>query len=310
MRQVRRAVLAIAASAFMLIGAVTTAQGQAIYDATVTPLPGNLPSLGYEATSTSEFGDAITFAGTARNLKSVTVTLSSWGCETGSWFNSTCVTTPGATFSHPITLNIYAAGNPTPGALIASSTQTFSIPFRPSSDNVNCVGGAWRQTSTGLCFNGLATNVTFDLSSLNVVLPDAVVFGVVYNTTHYGPAPIGQGAPCFSASGGCGYDALNVALSPSVATGSKPYPDTVYWNTSFSGFYCDGGAGGTGTFRIDNTTSGCDWAGLIPAAKFTALSLPTTANACKNGGWQALTRANGTTFKNQGDCIQYVNTGK
>jgi hypothetical protein len=36
----------------------------------------------------------------------------------------------------------------------------------------------------------------------------------------------------------------------------------------------------------------------------------TTKNACKNGGWQSLSRANDTPFKNQGDCIQYVNTGK
>ena len=34
------------------------------------------------------------------------------------------------------------------------------------------------------------------------------------------------------------------------------------------------------------------------------------ASACKNDGWQQLTRADGSTFKNQGDCIQYVNTGK
>lgn len=34
------------------------------------------------------------------------------------------------------------------------------------------------------------------------------------------------------------------------------------------------------------------------------------ANSCKNGGWQSLFRANGTSFKNQGDCMQYVNTGK
>jgi hypothetical protein len=31
---------------------------------------------------------------------------------------------------------------------------------------------------------------------------------------------------------------------------------------------------------------------------------------CKNGGWQGLSRADGSSFKNQGDCIQYVNTGK
>ena len=31
---------------------------------------------------------------------------------------------------------------------------------------------------------------------------------------------------------------------------------------------------------------------------------------CKKGGWQNLSRADGNGFKNQGDCIQYVNTGK
>jgi hypothetical protein len=36
----------------------------------------------------------------------------------------------------------------------------------------------------------------------------------------------------------------------------------------------------------------------------------TNKDQCKNGGWQNFFRANGTTFKNQGDCIQYVNTGK
>ena len=35
-----------------------------------------------------------------------------------------------------------------------------------------------------------------------------------------------------------------------------------------------------------------------------------SASACKNDGWQNLVRADGTAFKNQGDCIQYVNTGK
>ena len=36
----------------------------------------------------------------------------------------------------------------------------------------------------------------------------------------------------------------------------------------------------------------------------------TGKDECKKGGWADLTRANGTHFKNQGDCIQYVNTGK
>jgi hypothetical protein len=36
----------------------------------------------------------------------------------------------------------------------------------------------------------------------------------------------------------------------------------------------------------------------------------TRKDECKNGGWANLTRADDTEFKNQGDCIQYVNTDK
>jgi hypothetical protein len=40
------------------------------------------------------------------------------------------------------------------------------------------------------------------------------------------------------------------------------------------------------------------------------LPVATSAAGCKNSGWQSLRRADFTVFKNQGDCIQYVNTGK
>lgn len=30
---------------------------------------------------------------------------------------------------------------------------------------------------------------------------------------------------------------------------------------------------------------------------------------CKNGGWQDVKRADGSPFKNQGDCVSYINTG-
>jgi hypothetical protein len=41
-----------------------------------------------------------------------------------------------------------------------------------------------------------------------------------------------------------------------------------------------------------------------------SVNLAGNASACKNDGWQHLTRADGSIFKNQGDCIQYVNTGQ
>ena len=49
---------------------------------------------------------------------------------------------------------------------------------------------------------------------------------------------------------------------------------------------------------------------LIDGLSYSSVPTPTSANQCKSGGWENLTRADGSTFKNQGDCIQYVNTGK
>jgi hypothetical protein len=37
---------------------------------------------------------------------------------------------------------------------------------------------------------------------------------------------------------------------------------------------------------------------------------PSTADQCKKNGWMTRTRGDNSAFKNQGDCIQYVNTGK
>jgi len=43
---------------------------------------------------------------------------------------------------------------------------------------------------------------------------------------------------------------------------------------------------------------------------FEPYQVASSKDQCKDGGWAALARANGSSFKNQGDCIQYVNTGK
>jgi hypothetical protein len=43
---------------------------------------------------------------------------------------------------------------------------------------------------------------------------------------------------------------------------------------------------------------------------FEPYQVVTNKDQCKNGGWQYVTRQNATPFRNQGDCIQYVNTGR
>jgi hypothetical protein len=295
--------------ALVLLGATQAlSQGLPIYDNIPDPLPGNLFSQPFQAQQAEEFGDRIAFeAGTGRKLLTATQTMSSWACESGSWFMGDCVTTPGATFSHPITLNIYAvgAGNQ-PGALLGSVTQTFNIPFRPSADPVNCTGGRWYDGTS--CFNGYATNITFDLSGLTFVAPNQVIYGIAYNTSNYGDSPLGP-QPCSATPQGCPYDSLNVALTDpatSNTVGSNPAPADAYFDTLTAAWYCDGGTGGVGTFRLD---AGC-WTGLKPAVLFTAANVPTSANDCKNNGWKNRTTASGQTFPNQGQCIQYFNTGK
>ena len=37
---------------------------------------------------------------------------------------------------------------------------------------------------------------------------------------------------------------------------------------------------------------------------------PQTKEQCKKSGWQVVTRTDNSTFKNQGDCVQYFNTGR
>ncbi len=43
---------------------------------------------------------------------------------------------------------------------------------------------------------------------------------------------------------------------------------------------------------------------------FEPFQVASTKDQCKNGGYSTVNRADGSSFKNQGDCIQYVNTGK
>jgi hypothetical protein len=293
------AILAVGAAMF---AATAVASAATVYDNTPTPQPGNVASWGYEATSTSEFGGQIQLAGTARSNPTVSVLMSSWGCEDGNWFAGDCSTTPGATFSHPLTVNVYAV-NPdnSPGTLLASATKTFDIPYRPSADNTNCTGGRWYDGAT--CFNGKAVNLAFD--PLSVTLPDKVIVSFAYNTTHYGASPIGESAPCYSSSGGCGYDSLNVGLWDPPTVGSTPLPADAYLNSSSGGQYCDGGAGGTGTFRLD---SGC-WAGFQPAIQVDApIGPPTSKDQCKKDGWMSFDAPR--SFNNQGDCVSYVANGK
>lgn len=236
-----------------LMATAAMAEAAVVYDNVPSPLPGNVVSEAFQATSTSEFGGQIRLDGTERQDPSVKVTMSSWGCQ--SLPGGVCTSTAGATFSHPLTLNLYSVlPSGEPGGLIASVTQTFAIPYRPTSDP-GCgpssnPGGGWSPTSPPDCYSGIASNVTFDLSGRGISLPDRVIATLAYRTSNYGKPALGT-QPCSSSPQGCPYDSLNVGLNGPPTVGSLPRPDDTYADSTWTGAYCDNGAAGTDALRLD-----------------------------------------------------------
>jgi hypothetical protein len=252
---------------------------ETIYDSVPAVFPGSFPSLGYEATSTSEFGDHVAFAGVARQLTTVEVSLTSWTCENdfdalGAPLRDSddaCITAPGSSYVHPITLNLYevdhSGADPALGTLIATKTIDADIPYRPSWDETMCTaqgetpetyqpfGGKWYDPVQAKCVTGYAFMLTFDFTADELILPGEVIYGIAYNTAHYGASPIGVIGD---------YDSLNVSVGAAGPTvGTTDTADT-FLDSTWGGAYCDGGTGGTGTFRLD---AGC-WDGYVPVARF------------------------------------------
>ncbi len=239
---------AVFAAVVMLALTAGTAGAATVYNNIPKPIPGNVASLGFEATSTSEFGGQVEFTGTLRNNPAVTVLMSTWGCQEGSWTDGSCKTVGGATFPEALTLNIYEVGpENAPGALVGSVTQTFNIPYRPSA-NKKCTGedvGKWYHAGT--CFNGKATKVVFE--PIGMKLPAKAIVSVAYSTSDYGASPKRpQTCNKFNPQR-CPYDSLNVGLSESSpSAGSNPIPELDYVNSTYSGIY--GGFGTVGTFSL------------------------------------------------------------
>jgi hypothetical protein len=253
------------------------ASDSVVFDAIVTPLPGNLPSLGFQATQTAEFGDLVQLAGTNRVLQSATVTMSDWA--KASDYNSAATT-----WTHPITFNVYDVDTTTPvralGALLGSVTQIVTIPWRPEADPTNCPAAptAWFSSTDNTCYNGLAFNVTFDLGAIGTV-PDKIIYGIAYNTNTWGASPIGLPGP---------YESLNVGLNSAAPTvGTDVDPDAVFWNTMTAGNYADGGSL-VGTFRSD-----ANWTPYRPAVSLTASA---------TSGSDCLFSTTGSTITLLGDC--------
>ncbi len=268
------------------VASTATSTGPVIvYDSTLSPLPGNIPSYGAEAYAFNEIGNEVNLAPSTQPLTNVTVTMSSWACESGGWTGSPpCTTTPGATFAVPITFSIYNPGATpgTVGALITRDTQTFNIPFRPSA-NPACAGAPTKwMASSGTCYNGLANNITFGFSSQSIVLPTSVVYGISYDTDHYGPQPIGGSTSPT--------DSLNVAFtteSSDVSTGSDVNPGNIFVNSASAtnaNLFCGSVIPDVFMKASNGCVSGSPPSNDIPAVQFATAGTPVPTG--RSGYWE------------------------
>jgi hypothetical protein len=245
--------LSIFSALLLVLAPIALADGVVLYNTIPSTLPVNLPSAGYEASSISELGNLIQFAGgtSTYSLTSATIVMSDWAPQSD-WaaeINGTTITSAG--FYIPLTLNLYAVGsNNSVGALLDSVSIDAFIPWRPAA-TAGC--GNNYLGSDGLCHGGSLSSVTFDLAGLNV--PDTIIYGLAYNTEHYGSVPTGVPGP---------YVSLNFALSsdaPSV--GSNPLPGDAYVNSLNSADYGAADAGNLGTFG-----QGTGWSPYSGAIEF------------------------------------------
>jgi hypothetical protein len=269
------------------------AQGVTVYNSIPKPLPGNVASI--DVWGRGELGDGLYLTLPGGTLDQVRVVLSSWACEQGSW-GSGCVSTPGDTFAVPITLNIYGVtygtGDvPSPTApAVGTLTQTFNIPYRPSADPTHCPSTPtkWYDKKDNTCYNGLAVPIEFDLWNLDVQIPaiQRIIVTVVWNSTFYGPEPIGTSAACYGTAAGCPYDSLNVGTEGNGPTGLLfGAGDILDWNGIFINLInnansCNGsGPGGVepvppdayGVLALNTLASSPCWAGYHPLINVTAV---------------------------------------
>ena len=240
---------------------------EVIFNSIPDTLAANYTSQPYQAQQVSEFGDRISFGGSARQLSSASVTMSMWGryedWNVGGQYYGTGAYA-GAGYTQSFTFNIYAAGTgSTPGALLGTVTQDKYIQYRPT---------VWASA------NGIAQNITFDLSGLvlagGITLPESIVWGLAFNTQTYGTSPTGANGP---------YNQLNVCYNQSSSYAPANGGVTVGTNdtsTKFINAANDingqyGGLGTVGTFSLGltGTSSGGTPYGA-PMASFSAVPAP------------------------------------
>ena len=98
-----------------------------------------------------------------------------------------------------------------------------------------------------------------------------------------------------------------IGLEPGLTPANDPLTAACNWWGSVDG---PGPVGpGSGARVSPNVSYSPWWTSPGPNAICAGNNVPTTEAQCKAGGWTRTVRPDGTPFKNQGDCVQFVNNG-
>jgi hypothetical protein len=177
--------LAAAVSVIVLAAWVASASAaEVIYRAAPSGTVAAAPSLGFGESETAELGSPVLFAGSSRTDPTVGLDVSVWACETGSWNAGCATTTPGAAFTVPLTLSVYAAGVGTePGPLLTRQTQEFHLAYRPSAACETEAGADGNLdgflAADGSCASGLPQHVAWTLPG--ITLPAEAIVTVAFD---------------------------------------------------------------------------------------------------------------------------------
>ena len=177
--------------------------------------------------------------------------------------------------------------------------------------DVDTIGYSTYRTS-GQGFQVAALNIQVDVNGAAPGGFTTLVFEPVYNTNQ-GTVQDGIWQTWDAYNGG------NAIWWSSNPIPSAPNRDTfVTWDTIVAanpdaiivgGFGINQGSGNPAlTTAVDNLTLG--YGDDCFTYDFEPFRVATTKDACKAGGWQSVKRADGSSFKNQGDCVSYVSNGK
>ena len=246
---------AVGVSALFALASASAASAApaTVYDNGPTTVPGERGQPGVRGDSRPRSSAARSTStrpqGTTRG---VTMTMSSWACQSGGASTKDCSTTPGARFTHPIRFNVYRVQNDNePGRLVGAVTRTYKHPvpaerqLQPPAQALTPGSGSRRKDSS--CKNGKAVRINASLGSLD--LPEKAIISVEYNTSHYGYEPIGDPLRASRAravvrtTASTSASATRARSWAEPTVGTQPTPDDAYLNSSSIGAYCDGSLG-------------------------------------------------------------------